>query len=253
MSKFVGIVSGKGGVGKTTTTINLGMVLTNFGKDVVVVDANLKTPNVGLHLGVSKMPITLHDAVRGNVHITEAAYKHICGLRIIPASISFEDSKTKSHKSLSDIMLDLHGKVDVVLLDISAGLNEEVTDAMKACDNLIVVVTPDMPSVTDALKTIKLAEEIGVNVFGVIINKAGDDELTAQNIETILEKPIIGTVPYDENVKKSLRFKFPVVYSHPESAASFAYKKLAAKLLGEEYRETLQKESVLGRLMKKFK
>jgi len=253
MSRFVGIVSGKGGVGKTTTAINLGMVLTNFGRDVVIVDANLKTPNVGLQLGISRMPITLHDAVRGNAHIADAAYKHISGLRIIPASISFEDSKTKAHKSLSDTMLDLHGKVDIALLDIAAGLNDEVTDAMKACDNLLVVVTPDMPSVTDALKTIKLAEEIGVRVFGVIVNKSGDDELTTQNIETILEKPVIGVVPYDDNVGKSLKCKFPVVYSHPESAASYSYKKLAATLLGEEFRETLQKESVLSRLMKKFK
>lgn len=252
MTKLVGIASGKGGVGKTTTAINLGMALTNFGKDVVVVDSNLKTPNLGLHLGVSKVPITMHDVVKGRKRITEAAYKHISGLRIIPASIAFEDSKTKKHSVLSDVILDLCGKVEVVLLDIAGGLGSETMDAVKACDNLLIVVTPDTPSVTDAMKTIRLAEETGVNVFGVIVNKSDKDELTVNNIEIMLNKPVIGTVPYDENVNRSLKLKYPVVYSYPESSASLSYKKLAATLMGEGYKEAVRKESIISRLARKI-
>lgn len=253
MTKFVGIASGKGGVGKTTTAINLGMALNNFGKDVIVIDANLKTPNLCLHLGASKVPVTLHDVINGKNRISEATYKHISGLRIIPASISFEDSKMARNKVLGDVLLDLYGRVDIALIDISGGLGEEASEAIKACDNLLIIITPDTPSVTDALKTIKLAEEQGVNVFGVIINKTNeDDELSVKNIETILEKPVVGSVPYDNNIKKSLKIKHPVVYSNPEAPASLSYKKLAATLLGEEFKETTQKGSLLNRIAEKL-
>ena len=148
--------------------------------------------------------------------------------------------------------MDLCGKVEVVLFDIAGGLGAETMDAVKACDNLLIVVTPDTPSVTDAMKTIRLAEETGVNVFGVVVNKSNEDELTVKNIETMLNKPVIGAIPYDENVNRSLKLKYPVVYSYPESSASLSYKKLAATLMGEEYKESLEKESILSRLARKI-
>ena len=87
MTRFVGILSGKGGVAKTTTTVNLGAAFNYFGRDVTIVDGNLSTPNLGLHLGVPVVPISLHDVLKGKNDILESVYQHNSGLKIIPASL----------------------------------------------------------------------------------------------------------------------------------------------------------------------
>src|SRR3989338_9089200 len=93
MTKFIVIASSKGGVGKTTTAINLGTALTSFGRDVIVVDANLSAPNVSLYIGAPQVPITLQDVLERNKKITDALYMHANGLKIIPASQSMKDIK----------------------------------------------------------------------------------------------------------------------------------------------------------------
>src|SRR3989338_4734544 len=95
MTKFIAIASGKGGVGKTTTALNLGTALSNFGKDVVVVDANLSTPHISLHLGSPKLRVTLNDSLKGIVNIKDTAYLHPSGVRIIPSSIALEEHDKK--------------------------------------------------------------------------------------------------------------------------------------------------------------
>ena len=88
MTKFIGIASGKGGVGKTTIAINTAISILNFERGITLLDANLSTPHVSIHLGAPLSPITVHDVLKGRNSITEATYIHPSGLRIIPASIS---------------------------------------------------------------------------------------------------------------------------------------------------------------------
>jgi septum site-determining protein MinD len=88
MTRFISIISGKGGVAKTTTSINLGAALSYFGKDVIVVDANLTTPNIGVHLGVPVVPVHLHHALQGKHNIRDAVYMHPGGTKFVPASIA---------------------------------------------------------------------------------------------------------------------------------------------------------------------
>ena len=83
MTRFVGILSGKGGVAKTTTTVNLGAALNYFKRDVIIVDGNLSTPNLGLHLGIPIVPISLHDVLKNKNNIVESIYQHESGLKII--------------------------------------------------------------------------------------------------------------------------------------------------------------------------
>ncbi|PLW80620.1 septum site-determining protein MinD [Candidatus Woesearchaeota archaeon] len=241
MTKYVVVASGKGGVGKTTTALNLAVALSNFGREVLVLDANISTPNLALHLGAPNVPITLHDALRGKNHIKDAAYLHPSGLKVIPSSISIKDSDEDAIEKLEEILPDLKGVAEVIIIDAAAGLGKEATHAIKSSDEAIIVTNPDVPSVTDALKTIKRCDEKGTKVLGVVVTKFRSDpyELSIKNIETILEKPVIGIIPHDENVRKSLYLKNPVGYSHPNSDASIAYKKLAANLIGEKYVESI--------------
>jgi septum site-determining protein MinD len=258
MTKFVAIISGKGGVGKTTSAINLATALSGFGRDVLVLDANLKTPNVNLHLGSPNTPITLHDALQGKYHITDAAYLHPSGLKVIPASLALEKVDSVEPAKLAEVLLDLEGACEAVFLDTKTGIDEDVEHAIRAADEAIVVTNPDLPSVTDALKAIRLADKVGVNVVGVIVNRFKNDsfDMSLDNIRDLLDKPIIGVVPEDENVRKSIAVRHPVVYTHPDSKASVAFKELAAKLSGQKYvhsiKESKDTPSKLHQVLKKL-
>lgn len=243
MTKFIALASCKGGVGKTTSALNLGAALSSFGKDVVVVDANLATPHISLHLGSPKLKVTLNDAIRGSVSIRDTAYLHPSGIRIIPAGISSHDVENADHESLQETLLGLVGSTDLVLLDTPGGIGKEAKSAMRAADDVIVVSTPDILSVAEALKTIRMAEENDVKVLGILINRAKGDkfEISRRNMEALLSKPVIGIIPEDNAVGRSLALKHPVVYTHPEAAASVGFKRLAANLMGQTYKPKISK------------
>ena len=241
MTKFVGILSGKGGVAKTTTVVNLGAAMTYFGRDVVVVDGNLCTPNLGLHLGVPVVPISLHDVLRGKNTLNEAVYLHPSGLKIIPAGLSIADLRTANPDNLSKVLPYLDGLTDVVLVDGSAGLGKETLSIMDAVEDVIIITNPELPAVTDALKTSRIAEEMGKNVRGVVVAKSGEGEgLSLNAIEGMLDKKIIGEIPYDTAVKDSVRKREPVIYAKPKCKSAIAYKQLAADLIGIDFDERVE-------------
>src|SRR3989338_10437219 len=93
MKKVIVITSGKGGVGKTTTAINLGAAINYFGGNVVVIDGNLSTPNVGIHLNSPEVPVTFNHVLLGKADVFEAVYEHDSGLKIVPSSISIKELK----------------------------------------------------------------------------------------------------------------------------------------------------------------
>ncbi|MEM2139105.1 MAG: cell division ATPase MinD [Candidatus Woesearchaeota archaeon] len=255
MTKFIVIASSKGGVGKTTTAINLGTALTQFSRDVILVDANLSTPNVSLYLGAPNVPITLHDVLNKNKKITDAMYMSAHGLKIIPASISVKESNKIDYKKLEQLIKSLSGLAEFVIIDTSAGLTDEAITGLKIGDEIIVVSTPELPAVSDALRTIKKAKELGKKVSGLILTRVYEDELelSKKDIEAILETPVMAIIPEDETMREAVRMKSPITHSHPNSAASTSYKELAAKLLGEKYVAGLeQKEEKPDSLLKKL-
>src|SRR3989338_8055195 len=97
MTRVITITSGKGGVGKTTSAINIGAALNYLGKDVIVVDANLTTPNIGLHLGAPIVPVSLNHVLSGKAKISDALYEHESGLKIIPSSLSIKELRQLNH------------------------------------------------------------------------------------------------------------------------------------------------------------
>ncbi|MFH0752594.1 MAG: cell division ATPase MinD [archaeon] len=255
MTRFITVISGKGGVAKTTTAINLGVALNMFGKDVTVVDANLTTPNVGLYLGAPVVPINLHHVLQGKHHVTDALYMLPCGIKMVPASIALQDLKGVRPDHLSRAMKGLDKTSDVVLIDAAAGLGREALAAVDSADELLVVTNAELPAITDALKTIKLAEELKKPVIGVVLTRSRADELdvSIRNIETILEKPVIAVIPFDEAVREALQLKDAVVLTHPRSRAAVGYKKLAASLLGREWNEEAAREfKIFNKIMRKF-
>jgi septum site-determining protein MinD len=250
-TKFILFASGKGGTGKTTTAINIGCALTNFAKDVVLVDANLSTPHVGIMLGSPRLKNTLNKALDGSRDIRKSAYVHPSGLKIIPASIAREDFEDNQVQRLKTVLVDLAGTAEIVLLDAPAGFTPEFTHLLRASDELIIVTNPELPAVSDALKLAQLADEHDIPVLGVVLNKQNLlHSLTPQNVEAFLERPLLGMVPLDKSVNSSLLHKQPVVYMHPDSSAAVNFKRIAAKMMGQHYEPEIRKTTKPGFLDK---
>ena len=241
MTHYIGILSGKGGVAKTTTSVNLSAALNYLGRDVILVDANLSTPNVGLHLGAPIVPINLHHVLKGKNKIVEAMYLHPSGIKIIPGGLSIQDLDGVRPEKLKNILPELDGLADIVIIDGAAGLGKEALSLMEAVKELIIVTNPELPAVADALKTIKIAESLGKNIRGVVVSKTGSEgDIPFNNLQTILDKQILAVIPHDKAIRQSLLRKDPVVFTHPRSKSAIAYKKMAANLIGVEFNETVE-------------
>jgi septum site-determining protein MinD len=239
MTRFIAVTSVKGGVGKTTTSINLALALTQFGYDVLLLDANLSNPHVGLHLGSPLLKDTLNDALQGKKDCKDIAYLHPSGIKVIPSGISLEEHAQTSLRALSSVLDELRGTAQVVLLDSSPGVQESSL-VMQAVPEVILISTPDLPAVTDTLKTVKLARKHHCKIRGLILTHALLDktELSVENITALLEVPLLGVIPFDLSVKKALMTSQPLLSMYPESPSGIAYKQAAAKLVGEEYKPT---------------
>ncbi len=237
MTRVIAVTGGKGGVGKTTVTANLGAALNEFGQRTLVMDTNLTTPNLGFHLGVPLYPKTLHDVLRGEADVNEAMYVHPSGLKVVPAGISMSDLKNTKPDKLQKAVSDAAEGHDIVFLDCAAGLGREAVACLKSADELLIVTNPQLPAVTDALKTIKLAEELGVGVLGVVLNRVRGhaSELSSADIESLLGYPIIGNIPEDHAVHDSLAAKTPITAYSPSSKSAVALKTLAARIGGIEW------------------
>ncbi len=246
MKKIIVITSGKGGVGKTTTAINLGAAINYFGKNVLVVDGNLTTPNVGIHLNSPEVPINLNHVLLGKADAYEAVYEHESGVKIMPSSLSIKELGKIKPERIKDFREDFKKISDYIIVDSAAGLGSEALSTINMADELIIVTNPEMPAITDALKAIKVAEQMKKIVAGVIVTKVkkNDIEMAPETVKEMLEVPILGMVPEDISVQKSLSMKDAVVHTHPKSNAARAYKEIAAKILEVEYDSDKDKPTI---------
>lgn len=253
MTRFITIASGKGGVGKSTLAINLGAALHKFKKDVIVIDGNVSTPNVSILLGMPRLPVTLHDVLAGKAKARHAVYVHPSGLKVMPAGLSMKNMKIKQRKEIAHALNELAGNTEFAIIDCAAGLGAEARQAMEAGDELLIVTNPELHALTDALKAYEFSKEIGIKPLGVVLNRVNnrDWELTKENVEEFLELPVVAMIPEDENVKRAIMHKKPLIFAYPNSPASRAIKKLAASMIGEDYRN-LEPETFAQKLLRLF-
>jgi len=236
------VISGKGGVGKTTTTVNLGVSIHNLNQRVVAVDTNLVTPNLALQLGLPPTPITLHNVLKGEAKVLDTIQTHPTGLNIIPAGLTLTNGSSRYLGNFREALDPLKGSYDHVIMDCGAGLWGEVLKSVKIADEAIIVTNPELPALVDALKAIKISEKLGVPVRGIVVTKCtgAKYELKDDTIRGILKGyPILVKVPYDTNVSRSISLRKPVVSLKSNCPASRAYKKLAATFLGLPFKENL--------------
>jgi septum site-determining protein MinD len=232
MTKFISVVSGKGGVGKTTATLNVGKALVNLGKKVVLVDANLFTPNLAIQLGFVNPEGTLNKFLRKERKIKDITYLHESGISVIPSSPSYTEYQKTNPQKLGYIFDQLDNTSDFVLVDSPSGLGYEVNEVLRHSDEVLVVVNPNLSSVMDALKTIKLAKQHNNTVAGIILNMSnnGRHELKPEDIEQALGYHIISNIKFDNKMRKSVHKKMPLSHLYPRSRSAKEFRKVAEHL-----------------------
>lgn len=233
MTKFIAFVSGKGGVGKTTSTLNVGQALNALGKEVILVDANLVTPNLGILLGLMNPEGTLNKFLRKEKSLKEVTYLHESGISLIPASPSYCEFQKTNPQKLNKIFEHLDDQVDFVLIDSPSGLGYDLQQIIKNTDEVLVVVNPSLSSVADALKTIQLAKANNNMVAGIILNMThrGKNELTAAEVEEILGHQILANVKDSRKIRKAAYQQLPLNYLYPRSRPAKEFKKVAQHLV----------------------
>jgi cell division ATPase MinD len=253
MTRTIAIASGKGGVGKSTLTSNLAYALTELNQDVIAIDANLTTPHLGLQLGVHLTPKTLHDYLRGDSSLKEVIYPHPYGFKIIPASMSVNDLVGADITKLQDVVLNLIGKTDIILLDSAPSLGKEATSSLQASDEVLLITNPDLQSALDALKVSKVAENLNKRVLGIVVNrvKKSKDELKNYEIVDIVNYPILAVIPEDKKIQKSLASRVPLLDFYPYSPAAIEIRRLAHYLVGKDF--TYSREGFWQRVFSWFK
>ena len=237
MGKLIVVSSGKGGVGKTTTCVNLASALVHKGLNVVLVDGNLTTPNVGLHLGLTKFPVTFNDVLKGNANLEDAIYVHPLGFKMLPGSLSMRSFSEVNSRKLKSSLLQLRDMFDFVLVDSAAGLGNEAISIIKQADEILLVTNPELPAITDAYKVVTHAREIGVPVRGVVLNKVrgSDSDLGIRAIESLLETPISVQIDEHKGMREALYKKTPFVHMKPKHHVTKKYHNLAHKVHTGDY------------------
>lgn len=239
-TRVIAVTSGKGGVGKTTVSINLAVSLARMGREVVLLDADLGLANVDVLLGLAPRQ-TLTDVIAARCPLEEVLVTGPAGVRIVPAASGIQHMAELSEferAGLISAFSQLERSADFMVVDTAAGIAANTLDFCDASHEVLVVVTDDPASLTDAYATIKvLNQRSGRNRFRVLVNQAQDEQSALRVYRRLLEVTdryldvaldFAGVIPLDGNVRNAARRRLALVEAYPASKAGQAFKNLAA-------------------------
>jgi MinD-like ATPase involved in chromosome partitioning or flagellar assembly len=234
MAKTFGILSLKGGVGKTSITSALGSAIADFDKRVLLVDGDFHGSNLGLHFNIINPEHTLHHVLDNQVPIEDAIHS-LGRFDVLPSSI-FSNIQISPLK-LKDKLRSVRSKYDYIVLDSSPSMGEDTLAVMLASDGILIVTTPDHPTLSATLKAAKLAKQRGTPVEGLILNRVynKDFELTIKDIESTTDIPILAVIPHDINMLRALSENKMFSDYKPKSKGNEEFRRLASTLIGEKY------------------
>ena len=261
MSEVIVITSGKGGVGKTTTTANVGTGLAMEGKKVVLIDTDIGLRNLDVVMGLeNRIVYNLVDVIEGNCRIKQALIKDKRNptLYLLP-SAQTRDKTAVSPEEMAKLTEELKDEFDYILLDCPAGIEQGFKNAIAGADRAIVVTTPEVSAVRDADRIIGLLDANEIKKTELVINRLRadmvkrGDMMSSQDVVEILSVDLLGVVPDDENIVVSTNQGEPLVGS--KCLAGQAYKNICDRIMGEEvpFLDLTQKNGFFSKLKNKFK
>jgi septum site-determining protein MinD len=264
MAKVLVVTSGKGGVGKTTSTAALGAALAKTGKNVVVVDFDVGLRNLDLVMGAERRVVyDLINVVQGDAKLPQALIrdKRVDTLSLLPASQT-RDKDALSEEGVKRVMGELREKFDWVICDSPAGIERGATLAMRHADVAVIVTNPEVSSVRDSDRIIGLLDsktiraEKGERIDKHLLltrydpNRAERGEmLKTEDVLEILSIPLLGIIPESEEVLRASNIGAPITIANPLSAAARAYADAARRLAGETVVLTVptDRKSIFGK------
>ncbi len=261
MSEVIVITSGKGGVGKTTTTANVGTGLAMEGKKVVLIDTDIGLRNLDVVMGLeNRIVYNLVDVIEGNCRIKQALIKDKRNptLYLLP-SAQTRDKTAVSPEEMAKLTEELKDEFDYILLDCPAGIEQGFKNAIAGADRAIVVTTPEVSAVRDADRIIGLLDANEIKKTELVVNRLRTDMvkrgdmMSSQDVVEILSVDLLGVVPDDENIVISTNQGEPLVGS--KCLAGQAYKNICDRIMGEEvpFLDLTQKNGFFSKLKNKFK
>ncbi|HEB85955.1 MAG TPA: MinD/ParA family protein [Gammaproteobacteria bacterium] len=240
--RVITVTSGKGGVGKTNVSVNLAMALSNAGKRVTIMDADLGLGNIDVLLGLHPQ-YTLNHVIEGEQQLDDVIVHGPGNMSIIPAASGVQNMAELSpsqHAGLIQAFSEMNHHLDVLLVDTAAGITDSVISFSRAAQDVLVVVNDEPASITDAYALIKvLNREHGLFRFRILCNRVKSAQQGRELYSTItrvtdrfldVALDYIGFIPDDEFVVKAIRKQRPVVDAYPRSKASMAFRTLAGKV-----------------------
>jgi len=240
MGEAIVITSGKGGVGKTTATANLGTALALAGKKVCLVDTDIGLRNLDVILGLeNRIVYDLLDVAEGECRLQQALVKdkRFEALYLLPAAQT-KDKTAIQPSQLKGIVDELNGEFDYVLIDCPAGIEHGFWTAVEGADHAIVVSVPEVASVRDADRVIglleaqkKISPRLVVNRYRPKMARQGDT-MDLEEMIQVLSIDLLGVVPDDEMVIKASHHGEPTVMN-PQSKAAIAFRNISRRIMGE--------------------
>ncbi|MDO3720236.1 MinD/ParA family protein [Marinobacter sp. chi1] len=240
--QVIAVSGGKGGVGKSNISVNLGIALSQRGRRVAILDADLGLANVDVLLGITANR-NLADVLSGECELKEILVEGPWGVRVVPAASGNQrmaQLPAMEHVGLIKAFSELADDLDVLIVDVAAGISDLVVSFMRASQELLFVVCDEPASITDAYALIKLMNrECGTNRFRILANQVRSEEegrhlyeklsrVTERFLDVALE--YVGMVPFDEAVRKAVQRQRAVLDAYPRSKAAIAIKALADKV-----------------------
>jgi len=239
--KVLTITSGKGGVGKTTTTANIAVALAAMGGKVVCIDGDIGLRNLDVVMGLeNRIVYDLVDIVEGRARLKQAMIKdkRLPELHLIPAAQT-RDKAAVSPSDMIRICNELRTEFDWIMIDSPAGIERGFRNAIAAADQILIVTNPEVSAVRDADRVIGLIEAEEKGPGHLILNRVKTemvkrgDMLSTEDVLDILAVPLIGVIPEDEGILVSTNRGSPVAMDD-HSRAGQAYRDIARRLRGEE-------------------
>ncbi|HIZ13335.1 MULTISPECIES: septum site-determining protein MinD [Sellimonas] len=261
MGEIIVVTSGKGGVGKTTTTANIGAGLAKLSKKVLVIDTDLGLRNLDVVMGLeNRIVYNLVDVIEGKCRLKQAAIKdkRYEGLYLLP-SAQTKDKSAISPEQMRKLTAELRDEYDYVLLDCPAGIEQGFQNAVAGADKAIVVTTPEVSAIRDADRIIGLLEtqqlrnlELVINRIRIDMVKRGD-MMSVDDVTEILPIHLLGAIPDDEQVVVATNQGEPVI--DQDCLSGKAYMNICRRIIGEDIpiMNMDEKGGLLSRLSHLFK